>query len=301
MADAWETGYVVLSMLSLCGVAAFALIPKLIVKRNLDSIARLWNQLGSESTNVLFSEDLIAGLPEPVQRYFRHAIRPGTLIHDGAVLQIEGRMKLRPDAKFGSFLSRERIQAGRGLLWPAAFHLGPLLILGMDSYLQERGLTRWWLLGVIRIANGEGKVVDESAAGRMAAEMIWLPGMLLPLFGVVWQAMDESEISCKLPIDSCEFTLSFRIDEQGSLRSLRMLRLRMLDDGTAELQPFGMDSDGDFSSEGCTVPGRCRVAWLPDDTERRFEFWQGELKALQYSGRLPVRGRLGSSPEDRLR
>jgi hypothetical protein len=283
MSQALAIGIQVVCILALLGLL---IGPHFMFRFDWNRLVGIWRELRPQDTGLVFSQSMTADLPEPVQRYFHHALTEGSSVFDGTTLQIRGRMQLKAGGNWQQFESRERIRAGHGLLWPAHMLMGPLWIIGRDCYYRSQGSMQWWLMGMLRVAKAQGPAVDESAAGRMAAEMIWLPGMLLPQFGNEWAALTAGEIICGLKIDNYPFELRLLIDDEGAVRAMRMQRLRNLDGGGSELQPFGMDSDGDISAEGSTVPGRCRVAWQPDDPARRFEFWQGELTELTYKGLL---------------
>ena len=284
-------------------LALFALLfgPHVMFRLDWNRLVRIWEELRPQDSGFEFSQAMIADQPLAVQRYFRHAIREGTSLFDGATLRIRGHMQLRAGGNWQQFDSRERIRAGHGLLWPAHMLMGPLWIIGRDCFHGGQGSMQWWLLGMLRVAKASGPEVSESAAGRMAAEMIWLPGMLLPRFGNEWDAVSDNEIKCRLKIDNYHFELRMTIDAAGAVRALRMQRLRNLADGSSELQSFGMDSDGDVSAEGCTVPGKCRVSWLPDDPQKRFEFWRGEVTELTTTGQLAADGLLTGGILSRFR
>ncbi|MCB1188462.1 hypothetical protein KDL29_14965 [bacterium] len=227
-----------------------------------------------------FREQMLDGLPEPVCRYFRHAIAEGTEIYDGAILAIDGEMLIRAGQPWFPFTSTESIRHGHGLLWEARMQMGAVGFRGYDIYYAGEGRMCWRMYGLYPMASAEGDAISESAAGRMAAEMIWLPGMLLPQHGVQWEADNDNEIRCRLAIDKYDFELRFMLDGNGRVLRLRMKRLRNEDDGSSAQLEFGMDSSADFTANGFTVPGQCSVAWQPDDVLARFEFWRGRLRSM---------------------
>jgi hypothetical protein len=66
---------------------------------------------------------------------------------------------------------------GSGFEWTA--RAGGVLS-GFDRYADGRVEMRWKLFGLLPVMRAAGPDVTRSAAGRAAAETIWLPTTLLP-------------------------------------------------------------------------------------------------------------------------
>jgi DNA-binding MltR family transcriptional regulator len=45
------------------------------------TVKQIWQNLKSQSNSTVFTQEMIADLPEPVQRYFLHAIAIGTPLY----------------------------------------------------------------------------------------------------------------------------------------------------------------------------------------------------------------------------
>ncbi|MCB1217189.1 hypothetical protein KDL44_07340 [bacterium] len=270
----------VILLLFCLGMAVWTAVAASGGRRDRERLRQARSNLVPQPAGERFREQMLDGLPEPVCRYFRHAIAEGTEIYDGAILAIDGEMLIRPGQPWFPFTSTELIRHGHGLLWEARMRMGAVGFNGYDMYRAGEGRMCWRMHGLYPMASAEGDAISESAAGRMAAEMIWLPGMLLPQHGVQWVADNVNEIRCQLSVDKYDFELRFMLDGKGRVLRLRMQRLRNQDDGSSEVLEFGMDSSADFTANGFTVPGECSVAWQPDDVLARFEFWRGRLRSM---------------------
>lgn len=273
---------IAISLLLLALIGLLALIASSVSRRFLTESLSTASRLGSGETGLVFSDDLLEGLPEPVKRYFRHAIANGTPLHRAVDLRIDGTMQLSPAGPRLPFTSRERLHAANGFIWAAVARMNGLPVVGSDSLINGEGGMHWRLLGLLSVAKADGPEVTDSAVGRMAAELVWLPAALLPLYGAVWEALNDHELRCSITLAGRETELLLMIDNNGRLLSLRMQRLRNLPDGSSELQPFGMDSDADISQGGYTVPRSCIVSWHPDAVSR-FDFWHGHIEEISYS------------------
>ncbi|MDJ0692371.1 MAG: hypothetical protein QNJ41_28270 [Xenococcaceae cyanobacterium MO_188.B32] len=86
------------------GAIAIVLVLFLMGIRYDRSIAEIWRSLKSEPTGNIFTVDMVANLDEPVQRYFLHAIKPGTILASYIELEMRGSFRLQP---FSQQLSKE--------------------------------------------------------------------------------------------------------------------------------------------------------------------------------------------------
>ena len=133
-----------------------------------------------------YTNDLVDGLPEPVRRYFGHAISPGTPLAAGAHISMRGRIKLQ---RWLPFRARQVLVPCHGTVWAARI---AGVISGSDRYVGGTGGLDWRLFGRIPLVHAEGDDVTRSAAERAAGESIWVPTALLPGSGADWSALDET-------------------------------------------------------------------------------------------------------------
>lgn len=89
----------------------------------------------------VFGEAELEGLPEPVRRYLRASIAPGTPLATSARLRMRGRIKV---GRWLPFHARQVLAPGSGFEWTA--RAGGVLS-GFDRYADGRGEMRWKLFG----------------------------------------------------------------------------------------------------------------------------------------------------------
>ena len=137
-----------------------------------------------------FDEGELQGLPDPVCRYLR------TSIAAGAPLARSARFGMRGSVKLGRwwipFQARQIYAPHHGLVWTAR---AGGVIEGFDGYADGQGAMQWKLLGRLRVLHAQGPDISRSAAGRVAAEALWVPTALLPRFGVTWAAADAHHLT----------------------------------------------------------------------------------------------------------
>ena len=135
-------------------------------------------------------------LPDPVRRYLRRAIAPGTPPAAAVRLRMHGQIRLR---RWWPFRAEQVISPARGMIWQASVRMGCLPVRGFDRLLDGEGAMRWKLLGLVPLVHASGPDITRSAAGRMAAELIWLP----PALGdprVSWTALGSDRIEASLQV-----------------------------------------------------------------------------------------------------
>lgn len=221
-------------------------------------IDRLWRSLEVHDGQGVFAEALIANLPAPVQRYFRHAIAPGTHLAAAVQLAMAGEIKL--GANWNPFTARQMLTPARGFVWRARAHMGrgPLFIKGVDYYAQGTGRVRFALLGLLPVVQSAGSEVSKSALGRLLGESVWVPSALLPQRGVRWEASDDDHIKATLTVDGETTTLTFTLAADGRVREVIFPRWNS-DERT--YVPFGMGVEQERTFDGYTIPTRIHAGW----------------------------------------
>ena len=110
-----------------------------------------------------FTPDRLAGLDEPVRRYFSHAITDGAPLPDGVRMTMRGRIKV------GVWLPFTAVQTvdGRSFAWQARVGRWPLQPLRVtDGYADAIGRTEGRLLGHLKLFGAEDFDTARSAATR---------------------------------------------------------------------------------------------------------------------------------------
>ncbi|MHA6758000.1 DUF6544 family protein [Streptacidiphilus sp. PAMC 29251] len=234
------------------------------------------SSLSDGLSDAVFSVAEVKGLPAPVRRYLQAAIAPGTPLMTSARLRMRGRIRI---GRWLPFTAHQTLNPHRGFVWTARV---AGVITGSDRYLDGAGAMSWKLAGLFRVAAAEGPDVSRSAAGRAAAEAVWLPTALLPRFGVTWSAEDAHHITAHYRIGTTAVDLHLTLDRQARIRSLVFERWGDPDrSGTWAPRPFGGEVTGYRTFAGLTIPSAGRFGW--DWATERWsagEFFRYEITGL---------------------
>jgi hypothetical protein len=100
-----------------------------------------------------------------------------------------------------------------------------------------------------------------AAAGRAAAESLWMPGMLLPGRGVTWRAPGDDTIVARVHVPPERPDVTFRIDAAGAVRSVGLLRWGDVGQDHFGYIPFGGEIHAERRFGDLTLPSEVTVGW----------------------------------------
>lgn len=241
-------------------------------------IDTLWNA-GPPGTRAFAASDL-ATLPDAARRYLRHAIAAGTPLATAVRLRMHGQIKLRG---WHPFTAQQVIRSDGAMLWRATVRMHGLPICGFDRLLDGAGAMRWKLFGLLPIVRAAGPDITRSAAGRVGAELIWLPSALCGA-GVGWNATDAAHASATLSIAGETVRPTLTIGSDGRLQKLALPRWGNPDGARFGYAGFGGLVEDEASFDGYTIATRLRIGWHPDS--ERFdadgEFFRVSVDQAQF-------------------
>lgn len=205
-----------------------------------------------------FSDRELEGLPDPARRYLQASIAPGSPLAQSARFRMRGSIKV--GGRWLRFTAKQMEAPLHGFLWAA--RAGGVIV-GSDRYADGRGGMDWRILGLFRVAHAQGPEVSRSAAGRAAAEGIWVPTALLPRFGVSWSAADPHQVTASYRLDDTDIDLQMTVGEDGRLRAVAFDRWGDPDGtGTWGYHPFGFEVTDYATFGGVSIPSRGHAGWF---------------------------------------
>jgi len=247
-------------------------------------IERSWETLRVPPGTAIFHPDSIRHLPDPAKRYLRHAIAPGTRLAHSVVVEMQGRIGIKPGAEKLPFQASQILAMPGGLIWRATVGEGFLQFAGSDRYVAGEGAMLWFIGYGIPLVRASGADVTRSAAGRVALEApLLLPSAMLPEAGARWEAIDAFSARVHLQVGSEQLVLVLSVAIDGRLERIEMQRW----------DPEGLDGKpgyvlwvGDQLTEertfgGYTIPVRMR-ATRRAGTPLADSFFEAEIKSAQY-------------------
>lgn len=226
----------------------------------------------------------LEGLPAPVQRYFRAALKQGQPVIAAATVELAGTFNMSATGEqWKRFTSRQRIVARRpGFLWDAQMSMLPgLTARVVDSYIAGEGLLHAAVLGLFTVVDVRGG--GEIARGefmRFFAEAAWYPTALLPSQGVRWEAVDDASANATIGDGPLTLTLLFRFNDAGLIDSFRAEARGAMVGKEMVMLPWEGSWSNYQTRDGMIVPFAGKVAWVRP--EGRKPYFLGTVTSLTY-------------------
>jgi hypothetical protein len=226
----------------------------------------------------------LAGLPDPVARYFEFALELGQPLIRSARIEHQGEMRIGGlEAPWRPFTSAQHVSTDPpGFVWDATVRMAPFLSVRVrDVYLDGAGSMQARLAGLIPVVDQSGS--PEMAAGslqRYLAEAPWFPTALLPRPGLTWEPIDRTRARAILTDGETTVSLEFHFAVNGAIeRTFTPARYREVE-GAYVPTPWAGAYREYARVEGLRVPREGEVEWvLP---EGRLSVWRGRVQRTEY-------------------
>lgn len=232
----------------------------------------------------------LAGLPPPVQRFFRAALPDGAPLVEALSLEHEGSFNLAAEGpdRWIPFTSTQRVVTQRpGFVWDARMVMAPGLTVRVhDAYVCGQGILHAALLGLFPLAHLQGSSPEPGSVAhgefmRFVAEAAWYPTALLPSQGARWSAVDDHAAQVELADGAVVVSLLLRFDPgTGLIDSVRAEARGRTVRGAVVMTPWEGRWSDPAEQGGMKVPTSGEVAWLTPKGRR--PYWRGKVTALVY-------------------
>lgn len=229
-----------------------------------------------------FNYALIANLPEPVQRFFKHSIHQNTPLYTVVHIRMHGKFGMGTHAKHKYFemKAEQMLAAPHGFVWQMSTYGHKLTMSGSDS----DSWTRFWLFNLLPIARLGGSHDHALAAfGRCVSEAVfWTPAALLPADNVVWQAISQNRIKVSVTYESMSQSVELIIDQQGKATDVFFQRWSAENkEKEYRWQPFGGKLSNFNEFAGFNLPTKI-VAGNHSGTPEYFPFFIVEVDDISF-------------------
>src|SRR5829696_4235774 len=177
-------------------------------------VRREWDALSSLRTSAdVFDRTRTANLPRPVSKWLQHSIRDGTPLSRTAWLRMRGHIRIGP---WRPFAATQVLAPGIGFIWAATAEVAGIPVLGYDKYVDGIGDIRWRIGGLVPLMSAQDTNISTSAAGRLAAESVFVPTAFA---GADWTS-DDAGVHATWRIDDHRETVDLDVDANGRLAGL---------------------------------------------------------------------------------
>lgn len=231
-----------------------------------------------------FDASELNGLPAPVQRYFRAALKPGVPMIALARIEHAGSFDMGESVeRWSGFTSTQLVVTRRpGFDWDGRIAILPGVNVHVhDAYVNGRGILRAALGGLVTLADMPATpALAEGELMRFFAEAAWYPTALLPSQGVRWEAVGDISARATLTDGDTMVTLLFEFDDDGLIGTVRAEARGRTVDGKVVPTPWQGRFWNYEERNGMRIPMEGEVSWMPPGGEK--PYWRGKVSQIAY-------------------
>lgn len=174
-----------------------------------------------------YDERQLSGLPEPVRRYFKYALKDGQQYVSSVSLKHDGQFKTALDKEWIDIEGQQYFTAEKpGFLWKGKTALFSV----RDMYIAGEGRIVIFLLSLFRLQEGTGENYDQGELLRWLGESVWFPTNLLPGPRLAWSAIDNDTAMLNFNYNGQELGYKVSFNAKGEITQLETRR-HMGEDG----------------------------------------------------------------------
>lgn len=243
-----------------------------------DDVEQLLSRNEGVAAGVVTEEDL-AGLPDPVQRWLRWSGVVGISYPETVRLRQKGTFRTAPEQDWMPFTAEQYYTINPpGFVWSVSMDMMPLVsISGRDHYIDGEGAIEMRVLSLVPVANKAGGNLNQGAALRYLNEIMWFPTAALSDY-ITWTEIDASSARATLDYAGQTVSAVFSFDAEGKI--VTMSADRYNDEKSAFL-PWSTPLIAYGSFDGVRMPVQGTGVW-DYGVDGEFEYVRLEITELEF-------------------
>lgn len=275
----WALGIVV--SLLVIGLIAVS-ISQFQFNRNVKAeVKELFGDYMEENREVITEED-IAVLPEPVQRWLKYSKVVGKENIYAVRLKQTGMMQTEKDKPWMPSVAEQYFTTDKpGFIWKTKVEMNPLIFLsGRDKYYQGRGQMLIKLMSLIPVVDYKSEEMDQGTLLRYLGETVWFPTGVLNDY-IEWKEVDSNSARATMSYGGITASGVFHFNDKGQPTKFTCKRYYAGPDGNYSLEDYVVAVDEYREMDGIMIPVKGRAMWeLESGT---FTYYKLEITEVEYN------------------
>jgi Family of unknown function (DUF6920) len=257
-------------------------------RRSTDTLRGHLRDAAADSPGPPFDDASLGGLPPPVARYLRYALRPGQprVTHARIASRGEFRRGEAADAWIPFKADQDFTGVRPGFVWDARMRMAPgIAIRVVDAYVGGAGTMRAAVAGLVTVMDApQSETLARGELMRWLAETPWLPTALLPGGRVAWSSLDETSARATVVDGTTRVSADFHFGREGEVLEVFVPdRPREVDGGYVPT-PWSGRFCSYHEMDGMRIPREALVQWhLPGGEQ---PYWRGRITDARYETAL---------------
>jgi hypothetical protein len=232
------------------------------------------------------TEDDLAGLPAPVQRYLRYSDVIGKPWVSTVRLKYTGKFRMAPDRPWmGVDVTQFYTTNPPGFLWKARFSMaGVPFMWATDTYKNGQSHMLGRLAGLFTVVDGRGEEINQGTMVRYLQEMAWFPAAYLG-DNITWQAVDDHAADVTLHDSGRSVTGRMYFDDLGRMLNFAAERYGEFN-GKSMMKTWTTPMTEYAEINGMNLPVAGRGVWLLPPAD--FAYIQVRVQEIVYNQPIPA-------------
>jgi hypothetical protein len=237
----------------------------------------------ARSAGTIVTEERIARLPPPVQRYLRWSGVVGKPIPAVVRVTQTGRIRGAPSDAWMDLEADETYTTDPpALIWHAFFpKRGLPVVFGRDEYLDGKGSVVMRLLGAIPVAEARSDALAPAGLMRYLNEMMWFPAAFAG-DNVSWRAIDDTSAEVTLSDRGMSAIAVMTFDAEGRPVNFRAERYSTT---TAKNEIWETPLSAYGTIAGLNLPTKGSAVWKLTDGD--FSYIELTITGVTYEAKAP--------------
>jgi hypothetical protein len=225
------------------------------------------------TSNEIFSYKQIAGMPEPVQRYFKYVLKEGQPYISYVRLTHDGLFKTGQNKEWINIKGEQYFTTGHpGFIWKGTTSM----FVARDMYIADKGRLTVALLSLYNVVDAKGEQYNQGELQRWLAESVWFPTNLLPGNNIQWAAIDGQSAALTFNYKSLSLHFTVRFNDTGEITEMETQRYM----GEDKLETWICKMYKYENKNGIIIPTEAEALWRL--VKEDFSYAKFSVKRIEY-------------------
>ncbi len=258
-------------------------ISKILFDKKITKDINILTEEGSKAQSKIFSFNDLEGLPEPVQRYFKYALKDEQEHIKFVRLKQVGKFRMKENQSWMPIKAEQYFTTENpSFIWRVKFTMAPFIwIEGRDMYYQGKGSMLIKVLSTVTVADAAGSEMDISSLIRFLSEAPWFPTALLPSDYIEWKEIDSNSAQVVIKHNGYTALGIFTFNEKGEIIKFVTNDRYMEVDGKYFKEQWGGYYRNYQEINGIKIPTEAEVEWNLYD--RNLQYVKLKITDIQYN------------------
>ena len=234
-------------------------------------------ELFAQSKNISgqqFHMTQLDGLPEPVQRYFRHILNEGQPYISYARIKHDGQFKTDLEKGWISITGEQYATTEKpGFIWKGTTSM----FVARDMYISDKGRLIATLFSVYNVADAKGEKYNEGELLRWLGESVLYPTNLLPSNRLQWSPIDSATAKLTFSYNGLSLFFKITVNEIGEITEMETKRYM----GDKNLETWVIKATNYKEMNNVIIPTAFDVLWRLDKGD--FSYAKFNVTEVEYN------------------